>query len=185
MVILGTLFWLVLAAGIWACMIWHYNQPQAVVEPTLLNLPRAWSFLRAGARLLIGLMLTFTLLALPCLAGLVQAVLQSRRARWVAFAVFLGLCGGAVYRPDIMVGPWMGNIITQYAGLPPNADVIGDKPVVLGRGLWVVLSGLTFAALAALTACVMEGLWRKAGAKPLSGAGWAQGWPAWAGTERF
>ncbi len=159
--ILGVLLIAAILAGAFLSTRWHYAQPNALRE--------AWAWHPISASdlaIIVGccaeLLLKTLLMSLPALACVMAGMLGTRAAIRPAI-ILTGVVIGAVAsgEPHWLMAPWIGNLFTEFGGLPPNHDVIGDKPVILGGPIRVLLGLFVLAGLA---------IWIDASARTLGAA---------------
>ena len=136
-----------LGASAAALLSWQYAQPGSVhnlgSSPVL-----AWP--QIGWRVLLvafGAM-TVAALAMPILASALTIPAAWKRGGAIALLTTgLALAAGALM-PDVVLPPWLGNVLTKYGGLFPNEDILGDKPVVLPTGGRILFAAMVYLAAA-------------------------------------
>jgi hypothetical protein len=131
------------------CSLWLSHQPYVPLDPVFQELHEmAWAdifanVIGAGTRTFIGV----AVLSLP--VSLALAWQQRKTLRpWFGCLLIGGSSGLCYWLSDPL--PWQGNTITNYGIIMSGTVSLGEKPVILSKGLMVLLSsiGLTAAIYA-------------------------------------
>ncbi len=153
-VVAAAVGWGLTVAAAALTMAWFARQPYALAEPPVTADLRAAALAPAafaGRVLAIGP--TLAVLVLPAAVGLARGW---RRGPAVAA---IGLSATAVAallaRRSALAGPWMHNTLTTR-GVLGIALVAGDRPLTLGPRACLLLSAVTFVALAAAAVRAVE-----------------------------
>jgi len=135
-----------------AMLKWLYSQPgaiQGLMSAPVLSRPQ----LVRTAHTVAGTVLTMVALALPILGSALALPAVWRKAGTIALPATAIVLAAACFIPAVAMPPWLGNVITEFGGLPPKLAILGDKPVVLPAG-----ARLLFAAVMYLAASVFAGV---------------------------
>jgi hypothetical protein len=145
--------WTALTAAAYLLIRWHSAQPDVIIHIDAGGAAALNKFLSRLAESpflsfqdLLRIALTLSLLCLPALLpGL--ATYLSRR--WLRAAAVSLIALYAIRRWNLILAPWMIDMVNQHVMLPPFSDMVGDKPEVLPlifrsaltTGVLVILAG--------------------------------------------
>jgi hypothetical protein len=143
---------LVLDVSAAALLSWHDAQPGSTHQ-VFSSVAPSLALIGWGARMAAFSALTVVALATPILASALTIP-----AAWKSGGFAVLLIAGLVFAAGaqeavVLLPPWLGNVVTEYGGLPPNQTVLGDKPVVLPPG-----ARMLFAAVMYLAAALVAGV---------------------------
>ena len=141
-----------------ALLRWLYSQPGAVHD--LVSLPALSSpQVVRSAYTVVFSALTMVALALPILGSALAIPAVWKKARIIAVPATAIVLAIGYFIPVVVLPPWLGNVVTQFGGLPPNIGVLGDKPVVLpveGRILYAAVMWLAASLVAGVGFCALR-----------------------------
>ena len=157
-----------LGASAAALLSWQYAQPGAVHD--LVRLPvLSWPQIDRSAHDVVSSALTVLALAMPILASALTIPAVWKKGGIGALLTVGLVVGAGIFQRSLILPPWLGNVVTEYGGLPPNLTILGDKPVVLPPGARILFAITMYLAASLVAGVALRALgdrfrsfdWRK------------------------
>jgi hypothetical protein len=158
-----------LGASAAALLSWQYAQPGAVHN--LVSWPvLSWAQISQGAKIVEFVAVTVVALAMPILASALTIPAAWKKGGIIALLIAgLVLAAVVLQPPFVLIPPALGNVVTEWGGLPPGGDILGDKPVVLPAGARILFAAIMYVAAALVAGVGLHALrdrlrvfdWRK------------------------
>jgi dolichol-phosphate mannosyltransferase len=127
--------WIFTCVAVLGSVVWLNAQPYTLREDWLQIPPDMSLADLANHEFLLTCKLaaTVALILFPVLAGFLVPGLRSA-GRWLAGSVLAGVAAIGVFALQwpALLGPWLGNILTEYGVVPTAASTVGRNAVVLG-----------------------------------------------------